>query len=196
MTNALSLMSGAIVTQIVAAGVTKGLPDHLSDQPQDAAILARTLDMALPHFMRLARSWAAFGLLTMDDAGNLLQTSLTPLLKQGQGSFYYRALELGHPDLFRVFENLGGALLEGSNAFETTHQQPMYTFFADRPELNKLFVQDLSRNSMGIGDELGSAYDFSNVSSVMDIGGGSGTTLTSRESFLNAPKSNRRPKHS
>jgi hypothetical protein len=54
----------------------------------------------------------------------------------------------------------------------------MYDFFTDRPELGRLFVQDLSQNSVGIGEALARAYDFSTASSVADIGGGDGRMLT------------------
>lgn len=179
MTTVLTLLSGAITTQVVSAGVSIGLPDHLTERPRNAEDLARVTDVALPNFLRLARAWAAFGLLAIDEAGDLLQTPLTPLLRTDTpGSLCHRSLELGHPDLFRVFEGLGAALLDGGCAFETAHKRTMYELFADRPVLGRMFVEDLSENSRGIGDELARAYDLSGATSVADIGGGDGRMLS------------------
>ncbi|GAA1531885.1 methyltransferase [Dactylosporangium maewongense] len=178
-TAVLSLLSGAITTQVVSVGVGLGLPDLVAERPRSAEDLARDTGVDLPNLLRIVRAWAAFGLLAIDDAGELRQTPLTPLLRRDTpGSLHHRSLQLGHPDLFRVFEGLGTALLDGGCAFEAAHKRTMYEFFGDRPPLGELFVRDLSANSVGIGDELARAYAFSGVSSVVDIGGGDGRMLT------------------
>lgn len=179
LTDVLSLVSGAITTQVVSAGVRIGLPDQLTDEPRDAADLARAADLDLAVFLRLVRAWAAFGLLAFDDTGGIVRTPSTVLLRRDTpGSLRHRSLELGHPDLFRVFEGLGAALLDGGCAFDQAHKRTMYEFLADHPTLGATFVQDLSENSIGIGDELAHAYDFAAVSRVADVGGGDGRVLT------------------
>lgn len=66
----------------------------------------------------------------------------------------------------------------GEPAFERVHGAAAFEYFAGRPEEAAIFDRAMATFSTGISSAVARAYDFSELSRVIDIGGGEGALLT------------------
>lgn len=167
--------------QAVYAGVKLGVVDLVGNGPKSAAEVASTLDLADDHTERLLRALSVYGVLDEDDG----RFALTPVGERFRTDhaesvrdylmFYY------DPRRFAAVRHLPEVVADGdATSYDLEFDKGMFELFQDHPAFGEVFngMQDLS----SLGEtarilETLSAVDFSQFSTVCDVGGGYGDLL-------------------
>lgn len=171
------LIMGFRSTQLVHVTARLGLSDHLR-QPQTPQELAAKVGANPAVLYRLLRTLSGLGLFEeMPDrrfrvtaVGALLQTDV-------EGSLRDVAILYGSEWLWRVYGELHDSFQAGHPAFKEVRGQAYYGHLDAHPSAAAQFNAATSVNSRQEAIAILAAYDFADVGSLVDIGGGQGALL-------------------
>jgi 3-amino-4-hydroxybenzoate 4-O-methyltransferase len=172
----LELIVGPWRAQTVYLAAKLGLADHLMDRPLTAAELAEEVGADPVSLHRFLRLLVGIGILAGDDragftlteSGNLLRTNVS-------GSMRDLAVSYGEV-FFPAWVNPLPTAITGEQGFIRTYGAPLFDYLAKHPEHARMFDGAMAAGSSFFA-EVPAAYDFSSVSTVVDVGGGRGALL-------------------
>jgi len=167
-----ALLRGHIVTQLVAAAVRFGIPDHLAGEPLDAAALAERTGIAAAELPRFLRALVALGIVEPVAAG-YRGTALAALLR---AEWHGTALMAGDA-YYAAWAHLDHALVTGRAAFDRAHGRGLWELLAERPEVARSFGRTMRANTEHVADELVALELVPAAGCVADLGAGDGTLL-------------------
>jgi predicted transcriptional regulator len=180
----LDLIIGRWRSQILYAGVELGVFEHLSSNPKNASDISRALDLDYNLAYRLLRALSSLGLLresvnrdfTITQKGEFLRKD-NPKTLRG-----IALLEEG-PEHYALWKHLRAMIKDGKqNAFPREYGQKLFEFTENNPAYRQVFNQAMSSYSSiqttWVTEAL-DGFDFSNVNTVCDVGGGQGHLLCS-----------------
>ena len=171
------LADGYLVTQLLHAAVELGLADALGDGERDAGELAAEVGADAGVLERVLRGLAAEGVLDERPGRRFALTELGRLLRADhpeslrgpvlvRGRLYYRAMA-----------GLPAAARDGGTPFDAAHGRPFFDHLAAHPDEGAAFQAAMAARSRREAAAVVGAYDFSDVRSLVDVGGGSGVLL-------------------
>uniref|UniRef100_A0A5B7A0Y8 Putative caffeic acid 3-O-methyltransferase-like n=1 Tax=Davidia involucrata TaxID=16924 RepID=A0A5B7A0Y8_DAVIN len=160
--------------QISASEIASKLPTQNPDAP---AMLDRML--------RLLGSYSLLScsLHTLEDGTVQRRYALSPVGKffvQNQdGSSLASLVSLGnHRAYAEVTYNLKDAILEGTNQFKKVHGMTVFQYMNIDPTLNKVFNKSMAEISSSVMKKILEVYKgFEGLTSLVDVGGGTGMSL-------------------
>lgn len=169
--------------QTVHAGVESGIIDALEDGEKTLDGLTATLDLPDDHTARLLRALEVYGVVNADDEDRY---SLTPVgerfLVDHPESVRDYLLFYYNPTRFAAVRHLPDIVAAGGpTGYELEFGKSMFEVFDEDPEFSEQFngMQDLSRLSETAEIvETMERIDFTQFSSICDVGGGYGDLLT------------------
>ena len=180
----LDLIIGRWRSQILYTGVELGVFEYVSSQPKNASEIAKVLNLDYNLAYRLLRALGSLGLLregvnrdfTITQQGEFLRKD-NPKTLRG-----IALLEEG-PEHYALWKHLPTMIKDGKqNAFPREYGQKLFEFTDSNPLYREVFNQAMSSYSSiqtaWVTDAL-DGYDFSNVNTVCDVGGGQGHLLCS-----------------
>jgi SAM-dependent methyltransferase len=172
------LIEGHRVTAVIYTAAQLGLADHLAKGPKTITELAQLCDAHEPSLLRLMQTMVKLGLFTQEpdskfgltDAGSYLASANEYSLKA------WVLLEGG--PLRNGWSNLLETIRTGKTADELRGLGPeRFEVLAKTGEAASLFNEAmLSLTRLAVPDLL-SAHDFAGISSLMDVGGGTGQLM-------------------
>lgn len=175
------LLSGVLLTQMVAVAARLGIADLLVDGPRHHAEIAADLDVSPPALYRMLRSLAGHGVFAEDDAnpgvfhstpvGNLLRTDIP-------GSQRSWAMVHGAEWLWRAIGHMPHSIRTGGPAFPDLFGMGSFAYFSKEPQHGELFFAAMNQVTEMLLPELLKSYDFSPYRHVIDVGGGLGSLVT------------------
>jgi hypothetical protein len=169
------LASGFMITKAIGAAVELGLPELISERNRSAAELASAAGADPDAITRLLRALASVGIFT-DDGGVIRHTPMSELLaRDTAGSFAAQALVLSGYQYLTWGESLQ-SFRTGLPAFPAVHGQPIFDWLAEHPEQASQFNEAMSGGASLRREPL-LERDWSGESTVVDVGGGSGSTV-------------------
>lgn len=170
-----SLASGFMVTRALVAAVRLGLPELVTERPRPAEELAAAAGAAPDAVRRLLRALAALGVFAHDGA-QVTHTPMSRLLCRGvPGSFAAQVLLLGELHYPTWGESLE-TFRTGAPAFPRVHGRPLFDWLDAHPAESALFTEAMAGGAV-VRRQVLLEQDWSGVSTVVDVGGGNGTTL-------------------
>ncbi|KAG2262027.1 hypothetical protein Bca4012_013316 [Brassica carinata] len=96
----------------------------------------------------------------------------------GSGSLASLFMLLHSEVFFRTWTNLKDVILEGRDAFSSAHGMPLFEYINSDGQFAKVFDRAMSEPSTMIMKKVLEVYrGFEDVNTLVDVGGGSGTTL-------------------
>jgi hypothetical protein len=171
------LMGGFATSQMLYVAARLKLADHLASGPRSVAELAAESGARMAPLRRVIRSLAAFGVFKLDGDGCVANTPLSECLRSGaDDSLRDQALVYGE-ESYHAMSELLQAVRSGGTAFEHAYRKPHFSYLATNPEAANAFYATSAAASAGAARALVKAYDFSDVNSVVDVGGGTGSLL-------------------
>ena len=173
---AYQLVSGFRATQMVHAVVKLGIPDLLTSGPHSSDDLAVSTGVRPAPLRRILRCLAAEGVFTEDDDGRFSATPVSECLRDQPGSERGSALMLP-TESYAAFRDLMHTLQTGQPAFEHVFGMSRWEHLAHDPEKAALFNSAMQSRTEQFRGSVASAYDFSKIGSVIDVGGGRGTLI-------------------
>jgi hypothetical protein len=174
-----NMIMGFRVTQLIYVAAKLGLADHLRHEPQTPDRLAQLVGAEPRAVGRLLRALASLGLFAETNEGTFAITPLAQLLQTSTpGSLRGMAVLYGEEWLWQAYSQMLYSVQTGRPAFEHAHGQPLYDYLQQHSSAAAQFHQAMSAYSDQEAAAILAAYDFSNLASVIDIGGGHGALVT------------------
>lgn len=171
------LLTGNWLTQAVHVAAKLELADRLAAGPMHADELAAQTQTHSLSLYRLLRTLASTGIFFEEPDGRFRLTPMADALrKDAPDSKWAMAMMLGD-EPYHAWGDLLHNVRTGECAFTHRYGKPLFDFLADHPEKARVF--DAAMTSIH-GRETAAmleAYDLSNVGTLVDVGGGNGSTL-------------------
>jgi O-methyltransferase domain/Dimerisation domain len=167
------------VSSTVYVAAKLNLADRLANGPMSAEQLAGPTETDVSSLHRLMRTLASLGILNEDAEHRFRLTPVGEAMKTGApGAARATILTVASPWWVNGFAQLMYSVQTGKSGFEKMIGIPIFDWFAKNPEEASLF----SETMIGIhGAEpvaVATAYDFSGMNTIVDVGGGTGNLLT------------------
>ena len=171
------LTNGFQVSQAIHVAASLGLADLLREGPRSVDDLAAATGTTAAALNRLLRALASIGIFA-DVGGRFGQTALSNYLRSDvTGSLRAWARRIGRPDHWRTWGELERSLRSGTSAFRELYGVTAWDWRAAHPEENAIFNAAMTGLSAGMVESIVAAYDFSQIRSLVDVGGGEGALL-------------------
>jgi hypothetical protein len=167
------------VSHIVFVAAKLNLADHLASGPRGADELARATGTHAPSLYRLMRTLASLGILTEDESQHFVLTPLGEALKTGApGAARATVLTLANETWVRGVGQLLYSVQTGKSGFEQMLGMPVFDWLAQNPNDASLFSETMVGIHGAEPPAIVAAYDFSELETIVDVGGATGHLLT------------------
>jgi ubiquinone/menaquinone biosynthesis C-methylase UbiE len=174
----IQIVTGAWTSKLIYLAAKLGIADLLKDNPKDVEELARATDTHAPSLHRILRALASIGVFeeiepgrfTLNPAANLLQSDVA-------GSLRAFAIMVGDDWHWRVWEDVLYSVKTGLPNFDRTFGMLFFDYMNQNPEAGKIFDDAMTGVSLQLSEAVAAAYDFSQIKSIVDVGGGNGILL-------------------
>ena len=174
----MDLINGFQTSQAIHVAVTLGVPDLLRNGALPSDQLASITGTHPRSLYRLLRALAAIGVLSESEDRRFALAPLgRALASDAERSRNAWARFVAGPPMWAAWGHLLHSVRTGETGFRRIHGRDVWSFRADNPEDSALFDLAMRENTRGIVRELLSAYDFTQFSNIVDVGGGNGTLI-------------------
>jgi hypothetical protein len=174
----LELASGFMGTQVVYAAARLGIADVLANGPLRADDVAAEVGSNPDATHRLLRACAAFGVFREGTDGRFELTPLANSLRSGtRDSMRPVIMMLGDPHYQGTWAQLANTVATGRPGAEQAFGMPMWDYVDENREFGATFNNAMTRLAALDWPAIKSAYDFTQFSTIVDIGGGHGQLL-------------------
>jgi hypothetical protein len=174
----LNMIRGSAGTQMTYVAAKLRIADHLNDGPKSVAELAVRTKTHEDTLYRLLRTLASMGIFTEDDGMRFRLNTAAESLRSGvPGSLRATAEVAGEDWMWRPWGALLHSVQTGETAFNHLYGANTFDWFAEHPDAARLFDDSQADSSGGAARAIVTAYDFSAVGKVVDVGGGTGTLI-------------------
>ncbi len=171
------MIAGYRISQAIYVAAKLGIADLLAERPQCSDELARDTATHAPSLHRLLRALAGVGVFGADAEGRWQLTPLAvPLRANVPGSLRDVAILYGEPWSWAPWGELLHSVRTGEAAFGRVYGVERFAYLAQRPEANAVFNAAMSAGAETSAAAM-AAYDFTGIGTLVDVGGGQGTTL-------------------
>jgi len=171
----LKLLGGKWIAAAISAAAQLGIADALESRPLSEADLASELSCDPSALGRLLGVLAAEGLLETDEQDRFRTTVLGAQL--GRNALGPLAEFVGAPFSWSPWLRLKDAVQTGKAAFELEHGQDLFGYLTSHPNESAIYNAGVDAFTRHDAQALAAVFDFSDIETVADIGGGMGTLL-------------------
>jgi hypothetical protein len=173
----MSLITCYIVTQAVAVVAELGIADLLVAGPRSVGEMAEDSGADPDALYRVLRALASFDVFDEHERRRFTLTPIGELLRSDMGGSFRAHSLMSAGVQYRVFESILHSVRTGEPAFDHVYGKHHFEWLAEEPMEADLFDRAMAGNAASrVPILLG--YDWSSVSTVVDVGGGNGAFLT------------------
>jgi O-methyltransferase domain/Dimerisation domain len=167
------------VSRIVYVAARLSLADHLAAGRKSADELAGATGTHAPSLYRFMRTLANLGILTENAMHHFALTPLGEALKTGApGSARPTILTIASDWWSNGFGQLLYSVETGKSGFEKSLGMPVFDWLARNPEEASRFSETMVGVHGAEPQAIAAAYDFSGLTTIVDVGGATGHLLT------------------
>jgi hypothetical protein len=171
------MAAGYWISQAIYVAAKLGIADLIKDGPQSCVALAATIGADAASLFRLMRALASVGVFShvqgdcfaLSRLGESLQTEV-------RGSLRAMAITLGEIH-YQACGDLLHSVQTGSPAFNHVFGASLFDYLQQNTNAADAFNQGMSNLSSMLAYAVLMAYDFTGISSIVDVGGGQGKLL-------------------
>ncbi|HZI95094.1 MAG TPA: methyltransferase [Patescibacteria group bacterium] len=175
----IQMASSFWVSRAVYAAARLGIADLLGDGAKSAQELAGPTGMHAPSLHRLLRALGSLGLFTESPDHKFALTPLGATLKTGApGAARSTVIALAGHWMWQAWGEFLYSLQTGKSAFEKVWGMPVFDYLAGHPDEAKFFGEAMIGVHGAEPAAVAAAYDFSDIQTLVDVGGGTGNLLT------------------
>lgn len=152
------------------------IADRLIDGPRSADELAAQAGVHGPSLYRALRALASKGVFTETEPGVFALTPLADLLRSDHPFSMKDSYHLMAADV-EAWSNIDYSLRTGEPAFDHVHGMRLWDWLAKHPDEGERFHRGMAAMTRSEIRAVASTYDWTTVSTVVDVGGGNGAFL-------------------
>lgn len=173
-----SMISSFWVSRAIYIAAKLGIADYLQ-QPKTAQELATLTDTHAPSLYRVLRALASLGIFAEDDNHRFRLTPLAATLQtDATASLRFMAIaELGD-ERYLGWGNVLHSVKTGETAFDQIAGMSIWDYYSQHPENGKFFDRAMTNLTASVVKGVLESYDFSSLSTVVDVGGGQGSLIS------------------
>src|ERR1044071_1396083 len=161
------------LSRMLFAIVSLDIAGHLAAGPLDAKALAHATDTHEDSLTSLLDALACWGVFTRDGNNQYGLTPFSQRLVQGAENAANVPFLLGwagFPAIYEAYGDLLHTLRTGESALQGRYGVGFHRYLSEHPDLAALYDKAMGATSEGFV-LCAAAYDFSNASTIIDIGG-------------------------
>jgi hypothetical protein len=176
----LDLISGFWLSQAIYVAAKLGIADLLQDGPKSAAVLAKQVEAHEPSLYRVLRTLASRAIFS-ENTGRLFALSPAAewLRSDKPGSLRPYAIMMGEHWVWHSVGEMLHSVRTGESGFEHVFGARTFDYYAEHPHAARFAVEGMTSRSAAENVAIVGAYDFSGITTVIDVAGGQGTLLSS-----------------
>ncbi|WP_394840745.1 acetylserotonin O-methyltransferase [Pendulispora brunnea] len=168
----------ARVAHALYAATKFGFADLLASEPKTSTELAQLSNTHAPSVFRLLRALASSGIFVELDDGRFANTPLSELLRaDGPGSMRNNVLFLHHDIMTLAWTKLPATVETGKPSFDLYYGEELWQHLMKNPEVGAVFNAGMTSLSTMYANAVVNAYDFADIGTICDVGGGRGILL-------------------
>ena len=172
------LCTGFWIAKAVAVAAELGIADHFQDGPKTAADLALLVGAHPGALYRLLRGIAGVGVFAEDAQGRFTLTPLAALLLTDNPQSWRAAAMLnGAPWIWQPWGDLLYSVKTGKPAFDRIFGMEFDAYLAQHQDAAEIFQAFMLAATAEEALVVAPIYDFSGMTTVVDVGGGRGALL-------------------
>jgi hypothetical protein len=172
------MLSGYWVSQAIYVAAKLGLADLVKGGPRSVDDLANATGTHAPSLYRLLRALASVGVFAEEHDRRFALTPLAECLRSNAPDSQRSLAVMMGEEHFGCYGRLLDAVRSGEIVFDKIYEVPVFEFLSQHPEKGRTFDEAM----VGVhGEETAAmlaAYDFSNLGTLADVGGGNGSLLS------------------
>lgn len=177
-THMLQMLNAFLTVQAISTVAALGIADRLVDGPMTVDALAAATNTHRPSLYRLLRMLTGANVFHEEADGQFGLTTIGRTLRSDvPDSVRDWAVYVGAPEIWQAWGQLRETVKTGEPGFVIAHGMPTYEYLAEHSDLRASFDAWMTRQSDQHNAAIVEAYDFSTARSVVDVGGGQGSTL-------------------
>jgi orsellinic acid C2-O-methyltransferase len=174
------LIFGFFPSAVLSVAVRLRIPDLVAAGPRSSDELARTTDTHAPSLYRLLRAMAYLGLLEETEPGRFGLTDLGALLRSDDPHSMAATTQLFCGEgVWRSWGDLMAGVRTGRPSFERGMGLDPFAEFAEDAEASRNFNRAMSEGTLREAPAIIETYNFTQFSTLVDVGGGDGALLSS-----------------
>ena len=176
----MEMIFGFALSRSIAVAAQFGVADLLKDGPQSANDLARSIGAHPRSLYRMLRALAGAGIFAEEADGRFSLTPLSQLLRSDvpQSLRAFAALMADEMN-FETWAQLPYSIQNGKPVIPHKFGISWFAWLEQHPVEGKAFHDAMTSLSAGAVAAVVSAYDFSGINKLVDVGGGHGLLLAS-----------------
>jgi hypothetical protein len=172
------MMLNHMIPRCLYVAARSDLATRLADGAKTADELARQTGVHGPTLHRVLRALASAGVFRETTASRFENTALSETLRSDvPGSLRPWVLLHGGDISWRCWGEFDHCVTTGTSAFEHLNGETIFDYIPRHPEHAAVFDQAMSAVTQMASASIVSAYDFSGIGTLVDVGGGNGTML-------------------
>jgi hypothetical protein len=171
----LELIAGYWGARAVHTAAAIGLAEALADGPRNIVQTAAATGCDPDALGRLLRYLAGIGLVAEGPERTYSTTATLDLLRAD--SPFNDLTMLYGGEFYQAWSRFEHSLRTGETAFSREFGREHFDYLKTRPELGLRFDRAMAATTTAVAERVGTTYDFSGASRIVDIGGGNGTLL-------------------
>jgi O-methyltransferase domain len=176
---ALSILSNVSFAPLLGRLIRAKVPDLLHGGRVPSAELAKRAGLHPLSTVRALRALTAFGVFHEESPGIFVNSEVSNLFRDAPGGLRNYALFATSEQFLRSSAALGRSLETGKAAHDHALGQSVWEWMRDHPEDNVAFNRGLAEIRKDEQALIAAAYDWTRVTSVVDIGAGAGSLVAS-----------------
>lgn len=173
-----NLLMGFVVSRALQVAAELGVADALADGPKKCDALAREVGAHKDMLNRLLRALASVGVFEQLTDGRITNTPCSDCLRSNTPvSMLGLARMYGDSSLWQAWSGLEHSVRSGEPSFTHIHDSTIFDYLATHPESARRFDDAMVNSSRLINEALVEAYEWSQFATLVDVAGGTGSTL-------------------
>jgi O-methyltransferase domain len=175
----LDMLCGMMKTLAIHEAARLRIADLVEDGPKSTTELAEATGTNEEALYRLLSTLASLDVFAEIKPGYFAQTPLSSLLRpEIPGSMYDIALIHGEEWQWHPWEKLSYSIQTGQTAFDHMYGEDLWSYFARNSLQSERFQKAMGGFSAQVDRPIAQGYDFSAIHTLVDVGGGYGSLLT------------------
>jgi hypothetical protein len=171
------MLTGFWLSQAIYVAAKLGLSDLLHQEPQTAAELAAKTNVQPEALFRLLRALASVGIYAEQPGGQFTMTPLAADLRSDVPSSKRSLAIMSGEEHYASWGDLLYTVRTGKPAFNKVYGEPIFDWLSKHAEQAAVFDAAMVSVHGRETSAMVEAYDFSEIGTLADIGGGNGSVL-------------------